>query len=417
MKWLRITGRALARTATALLKILLLYIAPTLLAIWLFDKTLPAIGGLREVMNATQEKIFLNSFELHPYDGWHIQSNFHQKGPMPPWPKGNFDIKSGALGFFVDFDLTHPPPQKPNEYRIVLIGGSGAQGFGATTNERMMYSIVQRQLNALFSPTTRRTYIVINMAMAGSITYQNYIALNRWGHKLQPDLIVSYGGTNDFTVPVFHELDDSFFQFNSLNALMLASRNSHVSASTSFLIKLFPNIMNYTKWGAALKATLNRKSALDLANSHSHYRQIRGIRSTTPKALLDEIALPTYIHALQSIKRDFPGVPIMVIWQAMADSELGKFQKQLSIDFYDVMYAKAKASLATYISDDWIFANFHDAAQNLSRECTPKNECIAVHSNDRGQEITAEYVLSQLGPFLRKNEGQGQGASTTQRTR
>lgn len=38
---------------------------------------------------------------------------------------------------------------------------------------------------------------VINLAMAGSLTYQNVVACNLWGQALAPDLVVSFSGGND----------------------------------------------------------------------------------------------------------------------------------------------------------------------------------------------------------------------------
>lgn len=169
--------------------------------------------------------------ELFPFTGWHAQSNFHHRGPMP-WEATNtlyeedFDIESGPMGFFMEFDPTKPPPKKANEFRIILIGGSGAQGWGAQTNEHMLYKQLEKRLNEIFDETGL-TIRVLNMAMGSSITVNNFIALNMWGHPLQPDLILSYSGRNDWVVPYIHEgSTDTFFHFSELNTLVYASRGS-----------------------------------------------------------------------------------------------------------------------------------------------------------------------------------------------
>ena len=53
----------------------------------------------------------IHTLELHPFTGWHVQSNFAHKGPMSGErnPDQEYDIRSGQLGFFVDFDLDNPP--------------------------------------------------------------------------------------------------------------------------------------------------------------------------------------------------------------------------------------------------------------------------------------------------------------------
>ena len=144
----------------------------------------------------------LHTLDLYPYTAFHPRANCVVKGPMPLEQNPcyqDFDVHSGDHGFFVDFDLDNPPPKQPDEFRIILIGGSAAQGFGAQTNDHMIYRVLEKDLNQQFSSPVRIR--VINLALANSITYQNYISLNKWGHELKPDLILSFSGINDIVVP------------------------------------------------------------------------------------------------------------------------------------------------------------------------------------------------------------------------
>lgn len=377
-----------------------LFVVPAFLGIWLLDSFLLYLNNASNLpaLGITESKLALNSLDLYPYDGWHVQANFHQKGPMPPWPNLNFDITSGPQGFFVNFDPHNPPPKAQNEYRIFLIGGSRAQGFGATTNSKMMYRLLEEKLNRFIRPITRLNYRVINFAMASSITYQNFIALNQWGHRLDPDMILSYSGVNDFTVPITSEMANSFFQFSQLNALVLATHGTNTSPSSDFLYKLFPNIMRQTNLGVALKIALDLNYFNRLASAK--YQKDTGVSGLTPKGLMEQVALPAYVDALKSIKRDFRGIPIAIVWQAMAQTEIATFQKLLSSDFYDAMFNKSKSSLEHYMNDKWVFANFYAKTQQLTGDCTAKNSCIAVHSADEGQEITANFIASTLRPYL-----------------
>ena len=53
---------------------------------------------------------------------------------------------SGEYGFFIDFRLESPPPKHDNEIRIVLTGGSTAQGWGGRTNADMFYQLLPAKL-------------------------------------------------------------------------------------------------------------------------------------------------------------------------------------------------------------------------------------------------------------------------------
>ena len=73
------------------------------------------------------------------------------------------------MGFAIDFDLLNPPPKNANEFRIILIGGSGAQGWGASSTEHTMARLLEQRLN---QAEDGRHYRVINMAMGSSMTHQ-----------------------------------------------------------------------------------------------------------------------------------------------------------------------------------------------------------------------------------------------------
>jgi hypothetical protein len=354
----------------------------------------------------------LRTLDLFPYTGWHIQANFHHdRGPMPPWdqPTMNFDVRSGPMGFFVDMDLQDPPAKQANEFRIILTGASGAQGFGATTNSKMMYKILEGLLNSQLSPRTGSVYRIFNLAMGSSLTYQNFVALNRWGHQLQPDLILSYSGVNDFTVPLFHEgMTDAFYQFNQLNALVLAARGSERPPGLRWAFWLFPNIMTRTNVGYATKVVFYFDDYR--ARARTDYLKARGLEVRDPKEFMRRTVVPMYVDALKSIKRDFDGIPIMVVWQAISDGEMVLFEKALGVGFYNRIFDGVVSEVDNYRNARWHFANFHEAARTLDPRCNTINGCIAVHPNDEGQRVLAEYILGQLRGFLKAREPPGRGA-------
>ena len=100
----------------------------------------------------------------------HMQPNWHQTTPISGiafrYPAG-FDVRSNKFGFFTDWPLDEFPEKGPREYRIILIGGSGALGVGARTNEDMFYRRLEKALQEKFS-SDGITIRVINLAVAGA---------------------------------------------------------------------------------------------------------------------------------------------------------------------------------------------------------------------------------------------------------
>src|SRR5262249_56978705 len=65
-------------------------------------------------------------------------------------PIHDYEWRFGGLGFLNDFDVRNPPPKGERELRIILIGGSGALGEGARTNEDMLYRKLEQRFADIF---------------------------------------------------------------------------------------------------------------------------------------------------------------------------------------------------------------------------------------------------------------------------
>ena len=145
----------------------------------------------------------MRTLEYYPFTGAQIQAYKHERGQLP-WSNfyDDFDVVSGEYGFFVDFRLEAPPPKQDNEIRIVLTGGSTAQGWGGRTNADMFYQLLPPKLTQELQERGQNCKVtVVNLAMGSSHIYQNFIALNKWAHPLQPDAIISFSGHNEIAVP------------------------------------------------------------------------------------------------------------------------------------------------------------------------------------------------------------------------
>jgi hypothetical protein len=312
------------------------------------------------------------TLELFPYEGWHMQVNVRD---------GEFRL--GSMGFAIDFDILSPPAKQSNEYRIILIGGSGAQGWGASSTETTMARVLETLLN---KRADGHTYRVINLAMGSSVTYQNFISLNRWAHPLQPDLILSYSGVNDCVVPLVHDqLRDAYLYFNELNGMVIAARASEVPPQLSWLYWLFPNLMTNTSLGYGIKYALYPQFFIE--RGEESFDHAYGRRYNDPNTFMDEVVSPEYIHAMQSIRRDFDWIPMLIVWQAMSPDEMRVPFGQFRRDLYDRMYQQAAEHLS---GPGWYTANF-----NAFNEKSPRDG-VAVHLADRGQRILAEYIAKKL---------------------
>src|SRR5262245_20359991 len=191
--------------------------------------------------------------ELYPYTGIHMQPYARERGAEVLWDNTypDYDVTSGEYGFWIDHALESWPAKEPKEIRIILTGGSTAQGWGGRTNADMFYKLLPAKL----SKETGCKVEVINLAMGSSTTYQNFIALNKWGHALKPDAIVSFSGNNEIAIPQVTRSDDAGFMsgFAAGAGLQYVLR---YSASPDWLKKLsqvFPGIVRRTRFGSFVR--------------------------------------------------------------------------------------------------------------------------------------------------------------------
>lgn len=381
--------RSLLTAAT----VLLFSFGAALLALFFYEETL--IGRPPPARTTMIDRTGIVEMELYPYTGFHTQANYRHKGDMP-WerqPYHDYDIRSGDLGFF-DFSLKEAYPKKPNEFRIILTGGSGAQGWGAQTNEHMLHRLLPRYLSEKLVGCGVEVTL-FNMAMGSATSYQNYIALNRWGHRLQPDMILSYSGRNDVAVP-FTEGTDAFFYFPAVAAYVLSSRPSESRGGIAWLVRHFPAVTEHTTLGRGLRVLFDYEHYVEKA--YERYRAASGRRPEMgEKAFFETVVKPDYLHAMQSLKRDFDGIPIAIAWQAVRAEEwleLGLTDK-LGEAFYREWFAEVREKLAHYQNDEWYFldANAHMQAHPQANTGT--------HLGNAGQETLSRFLAGQLAAPIR----------------
>lgn len=270
--------------------------------------------------------------DLYPYSGLHVKSNLNIKGDLASeqQPYHDYEVTSGDLGFF-DVAFSSIPPKQPNEIRILLVGGSGAQGWGARTNNDMLYKQLEQRLQSYLTPFGKKA-TVINLAMAGSITYQNYITLNLYGHLFEPDMILLYIGFNDYNM-LMTSRSNAYFRFNVANGMTNLYKGTDVTWLTKTMSRIFPNIMGETIIGAVMRVIFV-KDYID--TGYTEYALRTGSHYVDNKELFKLLIVPFLSQSLQSIKRDFQGIPMVVVWQTV--NAAPQLEAELGTDWYNNWY-------------------------------------------------------------------------------
>ena len=346
-------------------------------------------------LDAESRQRTIRTLDLYPWTGWQVQSDFHHRGDMPheEQPYHDYDRTTGRLGFF-DVDVLNIPPKAPCEKRIILIGGSGAQGWGARTNA----DTIARRLEAWLKAGGEAegfTIKVFNLAMGSSISYQNFIALNLHGHRIEPDLIVSYSGRNDYRIPEDNR-NDGYYYFNELLALSQVVRRSEGTGFARWLSDTFPNLMERSALGQALRVLLDYGRLT--VDAPAEYNKRMGFDSLSAEEFRRRVVVENHVNALRSIKRDFQGVPIALVWQAVLPEETSKswFAREGTPDFYERDFADVKKELARYMNDDWLFLDAH-------RYTKDRPENTGTHLGNAGQDLVARFIADGIASRIGRN--------------
>lgn len=123
----------------------------------------------------------------------------HRYLPFLGWigvPNTNLPtLKTNELGF-----RDRPvEPRKPNELRILLLGGSTVWGLGASSTEATVAGVLERLLN---DGTAKSSHRVMSGAFTGWSSRQERVALLELFAIFMPDLVIALTGYNDLVTMV-----------------------------------------------------------------------------------------------------------------------------------------------------------------------------------------------------------------------
>ena len=355
----------------------------------------------------------MRTLEYYPFTGGHIQAYKHERGTLP-WSSfyDDFDVASGEYGFFIDFRLEAPPPKQDNEIRIVLTGGSTAQGWGGRTNADMFYQLLPTKLNQELHEHGQDCKVtVVNLAMASSQIYQNFIALNKWAHPLQPDAIVSFSGGNEIAVPWVSRGDADQLASYQVGGFLHVLRYSASPRWLKILAQYYPGIVRRTALGSLIRFIYLPNYSDDwdanyfLSRVDPNYRPMPReelqrrykavLKSLTFDDIVDSVSIPLYEHALESISRDFPGMPIFAVFQPLWHSQ--------------EEYTRLTTVIPGKVNDQDRYADIKFL--NLQRvweehNFFPGSLVNSVHLSNDGHKLVTTYLSDYLLPFVQRRCGE-----------
>tara|TARA_R110002072_G_scaffold51608_6_gene138399 strand:+ start:4660 stop:6021 length:1362 start_codon:yes stop_codon:yes gene_type:complete len=335
-----------------------------------------------------------------------------------------FELVTGDHGYFVEVDLDVPPPKKANEFRVLFIGGTAAQGWGATRPENV---IAAKLASMLQSRLQGRFVRVINLAMFDHTALQNARGLNRWGNGLEPDLLVAFSGAEDLLVSQ-ETRSDAWRQHVTMNTESFLSRPGEDPTWLRSLAWAFPGIVLQSEHGRTLRrlavdrfVTLGherylsrRRHTQDLYSHLEAYERMlrdktaargpdtfRGpeVFRALPRpeykqgvpSVFSEVSVPVFLHAFKSMKRDLLEIPILLVYQPIDWRSAQPFMWEE----YERFRKDTQAGLRDYLNSEW---SFLDLAKTWETETLWREEALqhGTWLSDQEQEFVAKRVADEI---------------------
>ena len=138
-----------------------------------------------------------------------LTPNLRYQGSVPferNNPEDQACVVTDEWGFVSDAQFADETARKkgPHEFRIIVVGGSGAQGHGDSCLDATFERRLEKSLAASLAAKDAHWKVrVYNLAIMGQFAEDNYHVLHQFGHALDPDLIVFYNGPNDLAHVTF----------------------------------------------------------------------------------------------------------------------------------------------------------------------------------------------------------------------
>jgi hypothetical protein len=206
---------------------------------------------------------------------------------------GHKILRTNAQGFRADREF---PLEKPaGTKRIIGVGDSGMWGWSLDQNQGYL-EILEREWNQ--NPEGPRVE-VINLAVPGYNTFQEYVALEQKGLPLKPDLVIIGWCENDIQLPFFmYTRKNHWKQKGSYTYNLLFRRARFLEMVTPEVLKqseipkdtVDPEVIAHSGADGIRKTLLSFRALADL---HGFQVVLFGPLKDDIKALCAETGIPT----------------------------------------------------------------------------------------------------------------------------
>ncbi len=300
--------------------------------------------------------------KLYPYVMFRMSPNFHSK-----------TINVNSMGFR---GREIEKEKREGLFRIIVVGGSAAMGYGSTSDETAFPYVLERLLNA---ESKGARFEVINAGLAAAISRQELIVIAAELLDLRPDMIILFDGFNDIVGSVINDRRPNYpWRFETLEKAISASPT-----------KLFIN--------KRLRNFRPTRKILDLIEEKRKREAWRQYRPNDPavEAYLENVRKMCALIKASSAE------PVVVLQPALY------FKKDISRDersildsqpqglrsIVEPMFEKGRIGLGKAAKEEGVL--FLDLSHGF--DAHPETIFFdAVHFGDKGQEIIAEKIFQSL---------------------
>lgn len=261
-------------------------------------------------------------------------------------------------------EITVPKP--PSEYRVFLTGGSTAFGVGAPSQESTIGGFLEELLNRRFSPQTGMDYRVFTGANpAWASTHERILIENRIS-ELEPDMVISFSGTNDVHWGV-----------RGRNVLWFRTYEEEMFRT---LLNGARRLTGYDAMPDVVKVTED---------------------PTSPELVAERLAKNVELAALALRMSEAPYVFVLQPnWYVTHGMKDGPEDDRKSVEYFNRCYARIRNVLGSVKAENFLFEDLSD----LFDPSLDKNLIYldGYHFGDRGNEIVAEALLESISSLIHR---------------
>lgn len=277
---------------------------------------------------------------------------------------------------FVNYkNIEYRTAKAPGTYRILVLGGSAAAGFGGQY-ERSWAPILEHLLNQPQDPANLQksgavpAYEIINMAQGSSTSIDDYVNYMREGVALKPDMVIVYAGWNDIQA------------FSGNPGWMVSNTESRLSEVSQDMSHHHFSVYLKNKFFVAKKYLYLKEEMEGLISSF--YANLHAARNAWNYRLAHFPGLPAgqIAGAFQGPQNPETNLNSMTFEQVLADRDISgsflatfpKFKREIG-SLYRTFYRANLDLLARQLEEDGVRAVFiyqPDLAYQASgKELTP----------------------------------------------